>query len=130
MTARYTSKLVFESITTLTATQNPPADGTTNFVLLTNDGPQDFGPMSFTLVDGGMPGGSHGDRSHCRPTRTSACRRAPTAMTLAVRDQLPVGGHLREPRPARARDSAFLIFDVPGVVHAQAGFVGVGQPQP
>jgi hypothetical protein len=125
VTARYTSKLVFDPTTTLIANANPPADGSTHF-LITNDGPTDFGPMSSTLVDGGMPGGNVGTFSLSTDPAfgVPACS---DGMTLASGTSCQWVVTYSNPTGA-GTDSEFLVFDVPGVVHAQAGFVGEGQP--
>jgi hypothetical protein len=124
VTARYTSKLVFDSVTDLVA--SPGADGSTHF-LLTNDGPADFGPMSFQLVDAGMPGVSAGSFLPPGTDPDFGIPACSDGMTLAAgttcqwlityTNGTGAGG-----------DTAFLVMDVPGVVHAQAGFNGTGQP--
>jgi hypothetical protein len=125
VTGRYTSKLVFDSVTDLVATATPPTDGSTHF-LVTNDGPTDFGPMSSTLVDAGVPGGSVGTfaLSTDLDFGVPACT---DGMTLASGTSCQWVVSYTNTTGAGS-DSAFLVFDVPGVVHAQAGFTGTGQP--
>jgi hypothetical protein len=125
VTARYTSKLVFDSVTALTANADPPSDGSTHF-LITDDGSTDFGPMSSTLVDAGAPGGAVGtfsldtDNAFGVPACTQGMTLASgTSCQWVVTYSNGTGA---------GSDSAFLVFDVPGVVHAQAGFTGTGQP--
>jgi hypothetical protein len=54
VTSQYTSKLLFDDVTTLNAT--PSTDGATHFVM-TNGSAQDFGPMSFLLHSTLFPAG-------------------------------------------------------------------------
>jgi hypothetical protein len=125
VTARYTSKLVFDSTTTLVANASPQTDGSTHF-LITNDGPTDFGPMTFTLTDAGAPGGSVGTFALSADDGfgVPACA---DGMTLASGTSCQWVVTYSNGTGV-GTDNAFLVMDVPGVVHAQAGFVGQGQP--
>ena len=121
--AHVTSKLLFDPVTELDAT--PALDASTHFVLL-NDSAQDLGPMSFSLVDAGMPGGSAGTIS----LATDAAYGIPPCsdgMTLAAGASCQWLVTYTNGTGAGG-DTAFLVFNVPGVVQAQAGFNGVGLP--